>query len=151
MQVNAITHQISLAAGLGIIIYAGLASGDDWKEFYQYYRESKFIHITSLDFTLLSAFAPFWVYNDMTARKWYDKGSWLLPLSLVPFLGPALYLLLRPSLSAMPVSLSPSSSEQKWTSYLQTSVQHSEGIKAPIPIPRRVWLKLIRKILKSHC
>lgn len=113
MQVNAITHQISLAAGLGIIIYAGLASGDDWKEFYQYYRESKFIHITSLDFTLLSAFAPFWVYNDMTARKWYDKGSWLLPLSLVPFLGPALYLLLRPSLSAMPVSLSPSSSEQK--------------------------------------
>ncbi|RVW46264.1 hypothetical protein CK203_096244 [Vitis vinifera] len=75
MQVNAITHQISLAAGLGIIIYAGLASGDDWKEFYQYYRESKFIHITSLDFTLLSAFAPFWVYNDMTARKWFLASS----------------------------------------------------------------------------
>lgn len=28
------------------------------------------IHVMSLDFTLLSAFAPFWVYNDMTSRKW---------------------------------------------------------------------------------
>ena len=37
------------------------------------------IHLTSLDFTLLSAFAPFWVYNDMTARKWWAFGnSWVL-------------------------------------------------------------------------
>ncbi|XP_022771654.1 uncharacterized protein LOC111314494 [Durio zibethinus] len=104
---------ISLAAGIGLIIYAGLANGDVWTEFYRYFRESKFIHITSLDFTLLSAFAPFWVYNDMTARKWYDKGFWLLPLSLVPFLGPALYLFLRPSLSDLPVAVSPTTSEQK--------------------------------------
>ncbi|KDP29955.1 hypothetical protein JCGZ_18524 [Jatropha curcas] len=108
-----LTAGISLAAGLGLFIYAGIANGDVWKEFYQYFRESKFIHITSLDFILLSAFAPFWVYNDMTARKWYDKGSWLLPISLVPLLGPALYLVLRPSLSEMPVSLDPTSSEQK--------------------------------------
>ncbi|XXG55192.1 hypothetical protein AAC387_Pa03g2911 [Persea americana] len=57
------------------------------------------IHITCIDFSLLSAFAPFWVYNDMTARKWYDKGSWLLPAALIPFLGPALYLVLRPTLA----------------------------------------------------
>lgn len=97
-----LTAGISLIAGIGLIIYASLADGDAWREFYQYLRESKFIHITSLDFTLLSTFAPFWVYNDMTARKWYDKGFWLLPLSLVPFLGPALYLVLRPSLSELP-------------------------------------------------
>uniref|UniRef100_A0A5B7AG24 Cardiolipin synthase N-terminal domain-containing protein n=1 Tax=Davidia involucrata TaxID=16924 RepID=A0A5B7AG24_DAVIN len=108
-----LTAGISLAAGLGIIIYAGLANGDVWKEFYQYFRESKFIHVTCIDFTLLSTFAPFWVYNDMTTRKWYDKGSWLLPLSLIPFLGPALYLLLRPSLSSVPVSLSPTKLEEK--------------------------------------
>ncbi|KAF7814822.1 Cardiolipin synthase N-terminal [Senna tora] len=94
-----VTAGILLAAGLAIFIYAGIAGGEVWKEFYQYFRESKFIHITSIDFILLSSFAPFWVYNDMTARKWFDKGSWLLPLSLVPFLGPALYLFLRPSLS----------------------------------------------------
>ncbi|KVI10624.1 hypothetical protein Ccrd_010991 [Cynara cardunculus var. scolymus] len=58
------------------------------------------IHATTIDFALLSSFAPFWVYNDMTARKWNDKGFWLLPVSLIPFLGPALYVLLRPSLPA---------------------------------------------------
>lgn len=107
-----LTSGILLAAGLTIIVNAAL-NGGEWKEFYQYFRESKFIHITCLDFTLLSAFGPFWVYNDMTARKWYDKGSWLLLISLVPFLGPALYLVLRPSLSEMPVSQSPTSSEEQ--------------------------------------
>ncbi|KAK4802645.1 hypothetical protein SAY86_000848 [Trapa natans] len=87
-----------LAGGLGLIIYAALANGDVWEEFYRYFRGSKFIHVTSIDFSLLSAFAPFWVYNDMTHRKWYEKGFWLLPLSAIPFLGPALYLVLRPSL-----------------------------------------------------
>ncbi|KAF6153806.1 hypothetical protein GIB67_001039 [Kingdonia uniflora] len=100
-----LTAGIMFAAGLGIITYAGLANGETWGEFYQYFRESKFIHVTCLDFTLLSTFAPFWVYNDMTARKWSEKSSWVLPLSLIPFLGPALYLVLRPRLSELPMSL----------------------------------------------
>ncbi|CAM8992436.1 unnamed protein product [Rhodiola kirilowii] len=108
-----LTAGITLAAGLGLFAYAGFAGADSWKEFFQYVRGSKFIHVTSLDFTLLSTFAPFWVYNDMTARKWYEKGSWLLPLSLIPFLGPALYVLLRPSLSSMPVSLGLTISDQE--------------------------------------
>ncbi|WMV38766.1 hypothetical protein MTR67_032151 [Solanum verrucosum] len=108
-----LTAGITMAAGLGIIFYAGLSSGDVWKEFYQYFRESRFIHAMSIDFSLLSAFAPFWIYNDMTARKWYDKGSWLLPLSVIPFLGPALYLLLRPSIPTVPALSSPTSTEEK--------------------------------------
>ncbi|KAL8150961.1 hypothetical protein V2J09_020769 [Rumex salicifolius] len=90
-----ITAGVLGAAGLGLIIYAGLAIGD-WKEFFQYFRESKLVHVTSLDFMLLSTFAPFWVYNDMTARKCFEKYSWLLPFSVIPFIGPSLYLLLRP-------------------------------------------------------
>nr|GMC49073.1 Taste receptor type 1 member 1 like [Ipomoea batatas] len=81
-----LTAGILLASGLGLIVYAGISTGD-WKEFYQYFRQSRFIHAMSIDFVLLSAFAPFWVFNDMTTRKWYNKGSWLLPVSVVPFLG----------------------------------------------------------------
>ncbi|KAE8075497.1 hypothetical protein FH972_014210 [Carpinus fangiana] len=40
-----LTAAISLAAGLGILVYAGLANWDDWKEFYQYFRESKFVSV----------------------------------------------------------------------------------------------------------
>ncbi|XP_073122962.1 uncharacterized protein [Henckelia pumila] len=100
-----LTAGLTFTAGLAIIVYAILSGGDVWKEFYQYFGGSKFINITTIDFSLLSAFAPFWVYNDMTARKWDDKSSWLLPLSLIPFLGPALYLLLRPSLPVTSTSL----------------------------------------------
>ncbi|CAL9105448.1 unnamed protein product [Musa acuminata var. zebrina] len=106
-----ITAAVTVAAGMGMIIYAGLADGDVWEEFYQYFRESKFIHITCIDFSLFTAFSPFWVYNDMTARRWLNKGSWLLPIALVPFIGPALYLLLRPSLSALPVFTSSTTAE----------------------------------------
>ncbi|KAL8478261.1 hypothetical protein ACS0TY_030238 [Phlomoides rotata] len=101
-----LTAGITLAAGLAIIVYAFSSDGDAWKEFYQYFQGSKFIHITSIDFALLSMFAPFWVYNDTTVRKWDGKGSWLLPVSLIPFLGPALYLLLRPSLCVATIKTS---------------------------------------------
>ncbi|KAK1269347.1 hypothetical protein QJS04_geneDACA006723 [Acorus gramineus] len=43
------------------------------------------IHVTSLDFLLMSAFAPFWVYNDMTARKCLmimDEAIWNLNISI---------------------------------------------------------------------
>lgn len=51
-------------------------------------------------------FKPNNIYRD-------DKGSWLLPVSIVPVLGPALYLLLRPSLSEVPALVSSPTSEEK--------------------------------------
>ncbi|KAL5229396.1 hypothetical protein ABZP36_028172 [Zizania latifolia] len=95
-----LTAGVTFVVGLGLIIYAAKAGGEDWREFIRYFRESKFIHATCLDFCLLSAFSPFWVYNDITARRW-KNGSWLLPVALIPFVGPSLYLLLRPSLSSL--------------------------------------------------
>jgi len=40
-------NQILLASGIGIIVYAGLAGEDVWKEFFQYCRESKFVSSNS--------------------------------------------------------------------------------------------------------
>lgn len=51
-----ITMDLVNSVGLNLIFYF----------FYVTYQ----IHATCLDFTLLSAFSPFWVYNDMTARRW---------------------------------------------------------------------------------
>ncbi|KAG0597814.1 hypothetical protein M758_12G022100 [Ceratodon purpureus] len=87
-----------LLGGAGLFLTAALAPAEQWTEMFQYVRESRFIHVMSVDFLTLSSLAPFWVYNDMATRRWLDKGSWLLPLSLVPFFGPALYLVLRPPL-----------------------------------------------------
>ena len=56
-----------------------LQSHKPTKTYQQHWTFMLQIHLTSLDFTLLSAFAPFWVYNDMTARKWWAFGnSWVL-------------------------------------------------------------------------
>ncbi|EYU42782.1 hypothetical protein ABFS82_13G005400 [Erythranthe guttata] len=105
-----LTAGVTMAVGLAIVVYAFSSGGDVWKEFYQYFQGSKFIHVMSIDFSLLSTFAPFWVYNDMTARG--GKSSWLLPLSVIPLVGPALYLLLRPSLSVAPTTPKPTSDEK---------------------------------------
>lgn len=43
-----------------------------------------------------SALAPFWMLNDAEARGWEQRGTLLPVLSLIPVLGPAIYLLLRP-------------------------------------------------------
>ncbi|BBG99879.1 hypothetical protein Prudu_009718, partial [Prunus dulcis] len=40
-----LTAWISLAAGLGIVIYAGLADGADWKEYYQYFNGSPALYL----------------------------------------------------------------------------------------------------------
>lgn len=95
---NKLVAYAALLSGIGLGVTAALAGADQWTEMLQYVRESKFIHVMSVDFLTLSSLAPFWVYNDMATRRWLEKGSWLLPLSVVPFFGPALYLVLRPPL-----------------------------------------------------
>lgn len=86
-----------LAGAVATVAQAALAGGAAWKAFFQLFVESRFVHVTTTDFTALCLFAPFWMWNDAEKRQWKGRDQWLPLLSVVPFLGPAIYLTLRPS------------------------------------------------------
>lgn len=84
---------------VGSVVLWGLAltaGGPAWSEYSHLIDESKLVHVTTLDFMLLSAFAPFWMWNDAQLRNWGPRDKVLPILSVLPVVGPALYLLLRP-------------------------------------------------------
>ena len=63
------------------------------------------VHVSSIDLLVLSAFAFEPIREDMARRGWWDEAAEgnnnlarLLAFSLVPVLGPAAYLVLRPDL-----------------------------------------------------
>ncbi len=56
----------------------------------------RFINVMTVDFLTLSALAPFWMSNDATLRRWEGRDSLLPLLSVLPVLGPCIYLCLRP-------------------------------------------------------
>ena len=62
-----IKYQITIAAGLGLIIYASLANEDVWVEFYQYFRQSKLVspsyHFVWFEFMLF-------MNSKSVSRKW---------------------------------------------------------------------------------
>ena len=53
-----------------IALFAGDAS---WQAFSELFAKSRFTHVTTLDFSVLTLMAPFWVLNDAEYRKW-NKG-----------------------------------------------------------------------------
>lgn len=81
---------------LSIIIYNIISCNSvAWAEFASLFYESRFVHITSIDFLTLTLLAPFWVANDAQERNW-DAEYFVFAVIFLPLLGPALYLLLRP-------------------------------------------------------
>ena len=52
------------------------------------------MHVTTIDFLLLTAFMPFWISNDAEFRGKFKDTALLF--GLLPVIGPALYLFLRP-------------------------------------------------------
>jgi hypothetical protein len=85
-----------LALGtVGLVVY-GISQGN-WIDFAEQWRTSRFIHVMSLDFCLLCLLFPALLGDDMTRRGLKDSRIFWL-VSLVPLLGAALYLVLRPPL-----------------------------------------------------
>ena len=79
--------------GIGLFIY-GVTNGD-WSNFVQQWQTSRFIHVMSLDFCLLSALFPILLQDDIK-RRGLEKSQAFKILSFVPFFGALIYLTLRP-------------------------------------------------------
>jgi len=87
------------ALAIGTIILVSYGLRGDWGDFVQQWQTSRFIHVMSLDFCLLSLLFPALLGDDMTRRGWKNPQIFWLT-ALVPLFGPLIYLCVRPPLSA---------------------------------------------------
>ena len=80
-----------------ILMVYGVVQGDlstTWQDFCHQFSSSQFIHVMSLDFCMLTLLTPSLLWDDIVRRG--AASSWRA-VSLLPLLGPALYLALRPA------------------------------------------------------
>ncbi|MBD0267366.1 MAG: DUF2834 domain-containing protein [Cyanobacteria bacterium Co-bin8] len=91
-----------LLASLGLVAF-GLIAGD-WSDFWQQWRTSRFIHVASLDFCLLWGLFPVLLGDDM-ARRGLKQPAWFWVVVLLPLIGAAAYLTLRPPLPEEQIGL----------------------------------------------
>lgn len=80
---------------VSLITYA--FSAGEWSDFFQQWKSSRFIHVMSLDFCVLSLSVGALLGDDMARRG--IKKSWIFWLTtLIPLFGPLIYLCWRPPL-----------------------------------------------------
>lgn len=88
---------LALTLGTFALLGFGLTQGD-WGDFITQWQTSKFIHVMSLDFCLLSLLFPAVLGDDMARRGMKnDPLFWIV--AFLPLIGPLLYLCLRTPLS----------------------------------------------------
>jgi hypothetical protein len=86
-----------LAAGSYWLFRAGTSPASAWLEYLRQFDSSRLVHATTVDFALCTALVPFWLALDAEGRRWPGAKNGLATLlSLVPVVGPCVYLLLRP-------------------------------------------------------
>lgn len=88
---------VVLTLGTLVLLGFGLFKGD-WGDFIHQWKTSRFIHVMSLDFCLLSLLFPALLGDDM-ARRNLNNYSLFWITTLLPLIGPLLYLCVRPPLS----------------------------------------------------
>nr|CAB3480756.1 unnamed protein product [Digitaria exilis] len=70
-----LTAGVVFALGIGLIIYAGKAGGDDWKEFIRYFRESKFEKWFMASATCTDTFCGTLAVSSITSVTFFFAGS----------------------------------------------------------------------------
>ncbi|HEY9652563.1 MAG TPA: DUF2834 domain-containing protein, partial [Coleofasciculaceae cyanobacterium] len=83
---------VALLLGTLALLGFGLLKGD-WADFIQQWQTNRFIHVMSLDFCLLCLLFPALLGDDM-ARRGLKNSSLFWVVTLVPLVGPLLYLCL---------------------------------------------------------
>jgi hypothetical protein len=84
---------ILLTLGAAALVAFGLTKGD-WSDFVQQWQTSRFIHVMSLDFCMLSLVFPALLADDM-ARRGMKNSTAFWAVTLVPLFGPLAYLCTR--------------------------------------------------------
>ncbi len=84
-------------ASLVLLIY-GITNGN-WNDFARQWQTSQFIHVMSLDFCMLCAVVSPLLKDDM-AKRGLDSPALFWTATLIPLLGIAFYLSIRPPLKA---------------------------------------------------
>ncbi|MEG3897217.1 MULTISPECIES: DUF2834 domain-containing protein [unclassified Microcoleus] len=87
---------IVLTLGAAALVSFGLTKGD-WYDFIGQWQSSRFIHVMSLDFCMLSVLFPALLADDM-ARRGMQNAAAFWAVTLVPLFGPLAYLCTRKSL-----------------------------------------------------
>jgi hypothetical protein len=82
--------------GSAACLWFGLTQGN-WSDFVNQWYSSRFIHVMSLDFLMLSVLFPTLLSDDMT-RRGMNSGGLLRFVAIMPLIGPCLYLMGRSSL-----------------------------------------------------
>jgi hypothetical protein len=77
---------IVLTLGAAALVAFGLTKGD-WSDFIQQWQTSRFIHVMSLDFCMLSLLFPALLADDMARRGMQNYTAFWL-VTLVPLFGP---------------------------------------------------------------
>ena len=85
-----------LLGALALLVY-GFSQGNG-ADFIAQWQSNRFIHVMSLDFYFLSLVFPLLLKDDMSRREMKNPSLFWL-VSLLPLLGPAWYLFLRPPLT----------------------------------------------------
>jgi len=88
---------LSLLLGALALLFYGFSQGNG-ADFISQWQSSRFIHVMSLDFYFLSLVFPLLLKDDMS-RRGMKNPSLFWVVSLLPLLGPAWYLFLRPPLT----------------------------------------------------
>ncbi|KOR37484.1 MULTISPECIES: hypothetical protein [Planktothricoides] len=87
---------VVLTLGTIVLFASGLINGN-WADFIQQWQTSRFIHVMSLDFCVLSLIFPALLGDDLPRRGINNPVIFWL-VALIPLFGPVVYLACRPPL-----------------------------------------------------